>query len=163
MSGTLGPLNGPASCLSQGDSRGASLCCCSGMRDNIRLEMKYFLAFLFLTVNAFGQLFPSNTPVPVVAPVITSLAVTRYTMTVIWTEANNPQSPDWQNGYYVVSYGILPGTVTGSTSTNNTLTLSTVFSSLTPGTTYFVTVQYFVPSLNLVSPISGTASIKTWP
>jgi hypothetical protein len=123
-----------------------------------------FLAILlFFALNVFGASFLSNTPAPLATPVITSLTVTRFTMTVIWSEAGNAQSGDWQNGYYAVSYGTAPGSVTSFTNTNNSLALSTVFSGLTPGTTYYVTVQYFVPSLNLTSPVSNAAMITTWP
>ncbi len=162
ISGTRGPLNG-SDCLSHGESWGRSFRCCSSTSDNILLSMKYCLVLLFLAFNAFGQTFPSNTPTALDAPIITELTVTRYTMTVIWTEDDNAQSGDWQNGYYTVSYLTLPGGLTGVISTNNTLTMSATFISLTPGTTYNVVVQYFVPSLNLSSPVSNTATITTWP
>jgi hypothetical protein len=91
------------------------------------------------------------------------LTVTRFTMTVIWSEAGNAQSGYWQNGYYTVSYGTSPGAVTGFMSANNSLALSTIFAGLTPGTNYYVWIQYLVPSLNLQSPVSNTANITTWP
>jgi hypothetical protein len=121
------------------------------------------LAILFFALNTFATFFPSNTPAPLATPVITGLTVTRFTMTVIWSEAGNAQSGDWQNGYYTVSYGTSPGVVTRFMSTNNSLALSEIFTGLTPGTNYYIWVQYFVPSLNLQSPVSNTANIATWP
>ena len=131
--------------------------------------MKYAFLFLFWCVAALGQAtFPTNAPAPLSAPAISALTCTETTVLVIWIDDGVVPSADGHNGYFIVSYGTIPGVTTGTQATANTLQMSANIPGLTPNTTYYFNVQFIIPPnktqiVTRRSPPSAYASITTWP